>query len=1070
MKPADEELRVAGAKGGSALIMTIVLTVLLAIVGVLFVMMARVDKIATSSRSESEELKLAVDSIVGTISQTLAADAPHNDPNLSYYDYPGRWFVTTGMPNSLDSNDSWLANLEPYQFAANDYRWRHITDVYKNFRSTNNEAYDVKAVPRDDYPKDINAADFTLLSNLADADGDGVADSRWVKVPNLTTSKGKPVYAAIRIVDNGGMLNINTGYKFDPNNPGDNGRCVDGSSQMQINAVGGLAGRDKTNSNLDGRLFYERFNATGITASPAAPSNTSTDYGNYNRVVWLVPQAGNYTPFDISDELKLRNRFILNDNLFTARIEKLWTNAYDAFGASLKKPLDSGSTAADLTNWFNHSADPTADPAGYDFHHITTTYNMDRVIAPDGNNMFWINDPNMNASTLYKRMLQSASLDPNFAPVLLKDEYAQIAANIKDYRDTDSNVTAVVDLFGKTHYGFERPIIYITELARRFAVARDSSGNIINDANGNPKYHRSYAIEVHRRFGFEKLNYDWRLLIPHGLAGGTTIQLTDAVFNTGDTRFYVKYYKDPCVPLDVQFSDSPEDGQTNVDPNVVLRWPYYPDQDPNFTYTFDVYFGTDPNAVKTATRTSPQGVLVSQDQGWNGYDPYGPGPPPAGMMTPGTTYYWRIDDVTTNNNTGATEVLKPQGDTWSFTVGNPKPDVNTINMDTPAIFQSNDRIQLERHVVDVKAGVDDWVVVDEVNVPPWLANVNDANYSGIASYQRDMGSQRWIQRFWDDAGVERSNPTLGHSNSWGYNGPLPALQAWINNGQFRNVGDIGYMFRKGVYYNPLSPTFVADKANTVGYTTLMRQEPYVRINLADPCTQPLFRYLTVFEPNQPYYGNKPTETRVKGRININTAPWYVIAQLPWVSKKLNEPGAPPYEPTALAKAIVAYRDKTVVQGFPGINYFSGRSLGTGLGVTYGLREEPGFASIGELTTVINQATLTDPNKIRPDDDYSMWYYAIGRRYGDQKSYPDLTTYWRTQRDGVADDYEERNLVFARISDLVTVRSDVFTAYILVRLGDNGPQRRVIAILDRSGARTGKDPVTIVALQPVADAR
>jgi len=66
------------------------------------------------------------------------------------------------------------------------------------------------------------------------------------------------------------------------------------------------------------------------------------------------------------------------------------------------------------------------------------------------------------------------------------------------------------------------------------------------------------------------------------------------------------------------------------------------------------------------------------------------------------------------------------------------------------------------------------------------------------------------------------------------------------------------------------------------------------------------------------------------------------------------------------------------------------------------------------------------------------------------------------RDGATDDFEERDLIFQRISNLITVRSDVFTAYILVRIGTDGPQRRVIAIhrvhtrsyRDRRAAKAG----------------
>ena len=92
--------------------MTIVLTALLAIISTLFLMMARTEKLATSARSDNEELKLAVDSVVDAISQTLKADVPGN-----FYDYP-----------SQDA-DKWLANLEP-EPDTNDPNlvlWRHIT-------------------------------------------------------------------------------------------------------------------------------------------------------------------------------------------------------------------------------------------------------------------------------------------------------------------------------------------------------------------------------------------------------------------------------------------------------------------------------------------------------------------------------------------------------------------------------------------------------------------------------------------------------------------------------------------------------------------------------------------------------------------------------------------------------------------------------------------------------------------------------------------------------------------------------------------------------------------------------
>jgi hypothetical protein len=125
---------------------------------------------------------------------------------------------------------------------------------------------------------------------------------------------------------------------------------------------------------------------------------------------------------------------------------------------------------------------------------------------------------------------------------------------------------------------------------------------------------------------------------------------------------------------------------------------------------------------------------------------------------------------------------------------------------------------------------------------------------------------------------------------------------------------------------------------------------------------------------------------------------------------------------AIAQAIVAYRD--TVAG--------------------------AFENIGELLQVPG-----------------MGYYANDPIYAtvDLNSFPDLTP-----NDGAISDFEERDVIFSRISNIVTVRSDVFTAYILVRIGADGPQKRVLAILDRSQVTSPGGKVRILALHPVPDPR
>ena len=76
----------------------------------------------------------------------------------------------------------------------------------------------------------------------------------------------------------------------------------------------------------------------------------------------------------------------------------------------------------------------------------------------------------------------------------------------------------------------------------------------------------------------------------------------------------------------------------------------------------------------------------------------------------------------------------------------------------------------------------------------------------------------------------------------------------------------------------------------------------------------------------------------------------------------------------------------------------------------------------------------------------------------------------TPNDGAPDDLEERDILFQRISNLATVRSDTFTAYILVRVGELGVEKRFIALFDRTGVFEKTDKPKLVALQPVPDPR
>ncbi|MGB2862070.1 MAG: sugar-binding protein [Sedimentisphaerales bacterium] len=95
---------------------------------------------------------------------------------------------------------------------------------------------------------------------------------------------------------------------------------------------------------------------------------------------------------------------------------------------------------------------------------------------------------------------------------------------------------------------------------------------------------------------------------------------------------------------------NPADGDVDVKPSVVLGWVAGAVAD-----SHEVYFGSDADAVKNATKASPE-YKGAKALGEESYDP--------GMLTLNTAYYWRIDEANGTNPDSPWE-----GNVWSFTTG-----------------------------------------------------------------------------------------------------------------------------------------------------------------------------------------------------------------------------------------------------------------------------------------------------------------------------------------------------------------------------------------------------------------
>ena len=864
MKKADKKWSRKAFPAGSALILAVVLTSLLAIIGVLFVMVSRVDKMATSSIAENQELNLAVETLVAQVSRELTLDVP-GVAGQEYYDYP-------------DVNDTWLASLEPYRDGT-VYKWRQISDVYNKLDP--NLQLEAEVVP------DHQDAAVMGEAVIADADGDGVADSRWVIIPGISSGKGKPIYAAIRIIDNGAMLNANTGFKFnplfDPNDPKATVLDIGGPDQLQINlmALAGRPGQPPTSSE-EMYLLTERANSSyGLNPS---------DFISYKKnVIWSYGDPnGPYTPFDISDELEMRYRILLNHSDIDTRLEQ-WTGHFRL--NTLSTPLSSGGQLLD--RWFERAEGNGGLDPNYAYRHLVTTYNMDRIINPAGpgfNGAKMMNVDKADQNLLYEA-IKAGLLDtePNFVGVDLLA--AQLAVNIVDLRDAERSDPAaevtVLQVGSTIYYGFEvQP--FISDIAFKISGTRpDTSTN------------NHFAIELYNPFDVDIPLSSFRLEIRRqdGTVVGT-INLTGNAISDG-SRFVVT--NNSAASTTFGLTGIMSTGGGKEDPALTLA-------------EYELAAGSDP-----------------QDPNYELKERY---------------------DVYLIRTTSAADIFldkQQTKDEW-FVWQNFK--------DVPQYYSRADN---------------DWNVV----------------YQNLESAGNTLGS---------------ANGLTGTRKNYNFYNFASALE------RFASVGDIARALTIG-------PRPITEPEDMIGMR--LEAEPaeeLVRLDLRNPAFANIFQYLTVIDPTEhfdpndyPDYQSYLNETRIKGRININTAPWFVIAQLPWMQE-------------SIARAIVAYRD--TIAG--------------------------AFESTGSLMQV-------------PE----MGYYAYDPSYAsvDLDGYPDLTP-----RDGAVSDFEERDVIFSRISNIATVRSDVFTAYILVRIGADGPQKRVLAILDRSRVTSPGGKVRILALHPVPDPR
>jgi hypothetical protein len=151
---------------------------------------------------------------------------------------------------------------------------------------------------------------------------------------------------------------------------------------------------------------------------------------------------------------------------------------------------------------------------------------------------------------------------------------------------------------------------------------------------------------------------------------------------------------------------------------------------------------------------------------------------------------------------------------------------------------------------------------------------------------------------------------------------------------------------------------------------------------------------------------------IDGLININTAPWQVLAALPMVPKGQNVDANGVDDNMRLAQAIIYYRDVSDGSGKPHGPFKSIFELNA-------VKDVQG----GSTKTFQNQwGNPAIPTPISSFDSTTL-----------QGDFSPIAT---ATGDGLPGDFEKKFLTLTNISNLITTRSDTFTCYIVVQAWQN----------------------------------
>ena len=1030
---------------GSVLILVVAVLVLMILIGTAYLQAARSDRSAArelNSNNIGSVADACLEQVVTIIGADLfGEDADFLDSDIANPD------ATTGENDEPydypdDKVDPWLADIVPdFSGAA---VWKHISNL--NGSASGNDYL------QSDSSVDTPVTDATTstfgdnlaTSDLADADGDGIADSRWTDAP-VTFINGRRYVVCYRIVDLSGMANANVGLSTG-NTSFANATTPIYWHQADLElgvfldkAATALMGTTtESNRRTEIRqLFNYRLKGSSSTAIGMPMSYTSLRDPFYQEgLLRGFPSNKSYKNVGtVENELELRSRGGLNSPDASSQIGELL--------AELLREEVSGTPASEEENF----KDITSSMQTYLQNNprlLTTVLSgsMPRRAAiknDSGSNLKddinqWLETPDgASLATAIKAVLDvgndGAAITPPtvgaggtaFSTTDMQDYANQMAACIIDYADADSILTAVGSS-GSERFGLEAlPFIVEVYRQRKYVPVWVDNGNTTYNGIWQRSGDTAFAVEIRNPYPFDLTGLDkMKIKVGTDEVALNTFLGNVTTLSAGKSR--IVYYNhgggDPRDDLTTLFNASAEKHDYGAklngfegDGDVVIELKVQTTASaPNDFIAYQ----------KFTTSQLPDGDLAGNPLVLNEPESTSGGEPTRDLNAEwGVGYKQRVN---LGNGNDINAMLVTQADSESGA----KSDPATVS-DEPLST-----------VLDTFAEID---------------ALGDADKTGKG------GEADQITNTHGTGPTARGNQILFSPNT--------------TDDKLMHIGELAQITFLGPTASKTFAQQFGSSATTVQDYMLDMEKAAVVSSTDGPLNVPwpmvlLDRFTTARLDQDAYDADGDGDTSDEdvainlGLVNINTAPLEVLKEL--------LPIAAQTQRHAVAELIHAYRSHgsytsttpSYALDFGNPDEDTGRE--SAMGVT-DWRSAKGIANVGELFPITRRVIgddATDNNKL---NGRSMEYTP-----------PPIAV---DPADAIVDDREEQNFLYKWLSQMTTTRSDRFAAYIVVRsydvtqaIGGVGEwdrqiiaeERRIVAIIDRSNLASNSDRPRILAWQ------